>query len=391
MKNLLDIRMLVVVVVLAIGFSSCQKDTEVEPETGEPEDVVVVIDDNQTFIQSNFIKSFEQVIDRYDVPAFDEITHEYTNGVLTKSYHNHDVHGKFGAKYMSTTHILNDDGAITSSRVDYIEGDYFDEWVYEFDTEGFIIKMYDKNNDDEEDENSYRTFEYNTEGLLIQKKFVREGGDYPYSEEETFEYNSNQNLIKAFENGALEHEYIYTDGKVTSEKYYNDIDGTIGYIAYYEYNSDGLMTKKYGDSYLIDFEYKEDYYQHIEYYSSGALRKIYKSDHFTWLKETWFYRYNEEDEFSYCIYRDTRSDDREAILREYYTGSIDNLILVGYATYSKDAQDKLISSFYDTKDKLQYQFKYDDTDWWTWYDKFGEKIEYESDVEEWALRLRVGY
>lgn len=392
MAKLVKFSFLLAFMAFALVFSSCKDDSEgIEPDPDpKPEEITIVIDDNQTFVQSNFIKSFEQIMNYYVITGFDKFTHDIVNGKVMATYSNLSVHGKFGDKYVTSTHNYNDKNVITSSTVVNLENilnpEYWDEYVYEYDKEGYIIKMYDENDQDEEGENTYNEYGYNEKGLLTSKRWVREGGDYPQDELSTFEYDANDKLIKTYYNGNLEREYVYVGEKEFLEKHYDETDEGIYYVTKYLLNDDHILIKEIDDDGgWVDYVYFDEYFSHIEYYGDQRVRKKYNQSRIDELDETWFYSYDEDDKFEHCLYR--LIEDEEVQGYKFYEGTVDNLLLIGYSIFSEDAQGREVKTFYNKDDKKVYEQKYDENSQSIrWFNSYGQVIpEYNEDqIEYWV-------
>ncbi|NJN25702.1 MAG: hypothetical protein HC819_06945 [Cyclobacteriaceae bacterium] len=378
MKKIFNYCFLMAFLAFSMFFSACKDDAE----DVEPTDIIIKIDDKQTFSQNNFIKSFEQVVGYFELSVFEGYTHEYDNGKLIKSYNNYTAHGKFGEKYIATTHFYNSNGVITSSSVMYTDEPDDTDWMsYEYDQDGFIIKV---NYEEIDDMSSYETFAYNDKGLLVTRKWLEEGED-DSNDVTTYEYDSQDRLLKVYDNEKLQEKLVYLSDTEIRFEYYNE-DSEYDWISTYTLNADKLLIKEvYTEGDWVDFEYFDDYYSMSYYYADERIRKVYHSTGVDKLDETWFYSYDEDDKFDYCIYRDKTNSEEITEGYKYYEGTVDELILIGYSTIVEDELNGIETTIFDKVGKKLYTYKYDDNSQsYEYYDAQGKIVKY-SDVLEWAI------
>ena len=349
------------------GFVACSDDDDDDINlVNGLEDIDIVIDANQTFNMVNFAVSFEQLFKSDNRWEYD-YEHEIVSGKAVVTYKNKKIYGKFGAKEYTYTHNYNMDGVITStSRVD--NDDPYDEenvFTYVYDTDGMIIEL------TKERDGSIRDIvdlEYNTNKQLV-KKIHR--GDYNYDDgdEEIFTYNSDGTISSYVnEDWNSEYQYTYQNGNmVREERYYN---GSLDDTDIFQYDSSGRLILEYEDGYYDEwreeFVYYDDYMSEIDYYQNRIDDITDYIEGFIRVKR-WDFEYDMAGDFNFCTtkeyYYEEGHEDRLVSKKEYFEGTPENLVLVGYVIVdSRDSANdykKTKESIYDANDNLLYYVTYE--------------------------------
>jgi len=180
--------------------------------------------------------------------------------------------------------------------------------------------------------------EYDANKQLIKKthealsgksvKNKNEGGGDEW--EELFTYDNEGNVLSYTNlNWNSVYEYTYLNGNMVEENDY--YDGTLEYTYILEYDSSGRLVLRYrlNDSFNRDvYEYTNDLMREIDYdgdlidditdYTVGLIRV-----------KRWYFEYD-NDTFEYCRTKEYGIDEY-ITKKEYYEGTPDNLVLVGYS------------------------------------------------------------
>ena len=134
-------KLLILAFAFGIAFTGCNKDDDNSTPSDQPEDITIPIDDNSAFNMKNFIISFDQMFNAYERWAW-SFKHDYVEGKAITSYTNYKVYGGFGDEIMETTHHYNSEGIITSSdRVQLFDDADKVSFTYEYNLDGFIVKL----------------------------------------------------------------------------------------------------------------------------------------------------------------------------------------------------------------------------------------------------------
>lgn len=364
----LSLKFLTLLLAIGVVFTSCDNDDDDDDVVVvELENIDIVIDQDQTFNMVNFAISFEQLFKSDNRWRWD-YSHDIVSGKAVASHKNIKVHGAFGDKVYTYTHDYNMDGVVTSSS--RIENAYYDDddmvFTYVYDTEGMIIELTKERNGSIRD---VVDLEYNTNKQLLKKTHR---GDYNYNDgdEETFTYNTD-GTVKSYNNDNWQsmYEYTYLDGNMVEEAY-----SSSGYseVEIHEYDSSGRLINYYDEGDMYDnraFEYFDTYYREIDYdeYNGGRIfdditdYSAYDVD-----VKRWDFDYD-SGVFEFCTTKEyfyiDNYDDRLVSKKEYFEGTPENLILVGYVIV--DTRDpaneykKTKESIYDANDNLLYYVTYE--------------------------------
>lgn len=402
-------------VFLTVLFFSCSQENVVEPADPEtpvepvptpnkPNDVTIPIDENSSFNMKNFIISFEQLFTPYERWEWG-FTHDFNEeGIASSSYHDYKIYGEFGDKAKTFTHIFDDKGVIISSNlVSNIYPEDVVKYEYEYDQEGFVIKMTAIEERVNEIEEEHFYFEYNAAHQLV--KMTRKDGDYIQTFSFTYNEDGFISLLRSEEGenseAWRESKQVYTDGNMTA--------------SYVEHKSG----HKYTDTYIYDNQSRvinitqvteestsRTYETIIEY--SSTIMSVFNSSiegdvlsktdygvNYTKLRQFRYFIDPETTDFLYCRVEEY-DDKRKASKISYNEGSIDELELIGYTnidsrnTASKGKTKETIYSAAD--EKLYYvEYTYEGYSYYPsvtkWFTADGVEIE-ESDIQEdWVFIL----
>ncbi|NOR29369.1 MAG: hypothetical protein GQ540_12660 [Lutibacter sp.] len=334
----IHLKLLMAILIIGIALTACNNDDNDDGLVVGPEDITIAIDENQAFNMKNFSASFEQLFVSDRRPAWG-FTHNYVNGKAIETYQNYKIHGIFGDKIFTIVHNFNTEGIIVSSQrleaLGYWESDAI-TFTYVYDLEGYIIKLTKTEDGEIRD---VVNMEYDTNMQLIKKihealsgKIVKnknEGGDEEW--EELFTYDTEGNVL-SYTNERWDdvYEYTYLNGNMVEEKeYYN---GSLDDTYIFEYDSENRLVSRYRvgesedrDTYeyttnlMREIEYNDDYLDEITDYIEGLFRV-----------KRWDFRYDNDDIFEYCRAKEYGVDEY-ITKKEYYEGTPDNLVLVGYS------------------------------------------------------------
>lgn len=349
-----------------VGFVACSDDDDdLNNLVNGLEDIDIVIDANQTFNMVNFAISFEQMF-KADSRWKYGYDHDIVSGNAVVTYKNNVSHGPIGDKVYTYTHNYNTNGVITSStRVEH-DDPYEDEnvFTYVYDTEGMIIELTKERNGSIRD---IVDLEYNTNKQLV-KKIHR--GDYNYNDgdEEIFTYNTD-GTVSSYWNEAWDSEYVFTyaNGNMVKEEYYDG--GILENTQLLEYDSSGRLIKEYDegehDQWREEYVYYSDYMSEVDYYNNRLDDITDYSEGLVRIKR-WDFSYDMAGDLNYCstkeYYYEEGHDDRLVSKKEYFEGTPENLVLVGYVTVdTRDAANeykKTKESIYDLDDTLLYYVEY---------------------------------
>ncbi len=387
MKNNIPLSYFIGLFLLAIfTFSSCEKD-DLVPNEGEPEDIMIPIDENSAFNMKNFIASFEQLFNARDRWAWN-FSHDYTAGKAITSFQNYKILGSFGDKYFTITHNYNNDGIVVSSeRVGSIAAFAPITFIYEFDKKGFITKLTKKEANKTKD---IVDLEYNEGNRLIKKTHIAIKSD---SEEryETFTYNSDASVASYGNEDGEKEEYSYVNGNMVETKYYEGETPTA--VDKWEYDENARLIKMYrvdATSYFA-VEYCSEFATYLGYDNDLLVRKEEYISGVVCLKQ---YSYNYDDgEFEYCIMNEL-DENSETKKKYYYQGTISDLQLVGYsAIEARDdpSREKLKESIYNTADLKLYYVEFTLADGaiaeTNWFQANGSPIAESEINESWVIDL----
>jgi hypothetical protein len=364
-------KFLVILLVIGVAFSSCSDDDDNNfNDPNALEDINIVIDNNQTFNMTKFVMSFEQLFGS-DARWTWDYSHDVQDGKALTSYQNFKVVGKFGDKVFTINHDFNAEGVITSS-TRIATYNYYDDdnltFTYLYDTSGRIVELTKEKNGQIRD---VVELEYNDNNQLV-KKIHR--GDYNYNDgdEEIFDYNTDGNVSRyENENWGQVYNYTYLNGNMIGEE---EIYGGGSYTQFtnYEYDTQGRVINYYDQEYIYDnraFEYFDEFFREIDYDEyNGSSRIDDMTDYSAYELDIkrWDYYYD-GPVFNYCKTREfyyvQTYDDRLVSKKEYFEGTSENLILVGYVTVdTRDANNsykKTKESIYDANDTLLYYVTYE--------------------------------
>lgn len=346
------------------GFYACSDDDDDDNFVNGLEDIDVVIDANQTFNMVNFAISFEQLFGS-DARWYWDYDHDIVSGKAVTTYQNIKVHGKFGDKAFTIVHSFNSNDVITSST--RRSSEYYDDeemiFTYTYDNEGMIIQLTKEKNGSIRD---VVDIEYNAAKQLV-KKIHR--GDYNYNDgdEEIFTYNSDGTVNSYFnENWDYEYVYTYENGNMVKEQEY--YEGSPDDTDIFVYDSSGRLISEYEEGYQNqwreDYVYYDDHMSEIDYYDN-IIDDI--TDYIEGLIriKRWDFEYD-NNVFEFCTTKEyyyvEGYDDSLVSKKEYFEGTPENLVLVGYVTVdSRDPANnykKTKESIYDANDNLLYYVTY---------------------------------
>ncbi|MBO3117675.1 hypothetical protein J4050_13040 [Winogradskyella sp. DF17] len=365
----LSLKFLTILLVIGVAFTSCSDDDDnnyIDPNALE--DIDIVIDQTQTFNMTMFVMSFEQMFGS-DARWTWDYSHDVQDGKALTSYQNFKVVGEFGDGVFTINHDFNSDGVITSStRIETYDYDDDDEitFTYLYDTEGKIVQLTKEKYGQIRD---IVEMEYNTNNELV-KKIHR--GDYNYSdgEEEIFTYNTD-GTVKSYENESWgeTYNYTYTNGNMTRQEE-ND-NGNI-YVEIFEYDTQGRVINYYDEGDIYDnraFEYYDTYFREIDYDEYNGTRRIDDMTDYSAYDvdlKRWDFDYDGAV-FEFCKTREffyvENGNMRLVSKKEYFEGTPENLVLVGYVTVdTRDAANdykKTKESIYDANGVLLYYVTYE--------------------------------
>lgn len=363
----LSLKFLTLLLIIGVVFTSCNNDDDDDDNNENVlENIDIVIDQNQTFNMANFAICFEQMFVADNRWAWD-YSHDIVSGKAVASYQNMKLVGEFGDGVFTTTHNFNNDGAITSSS--RIATNYYDDdeviFTYVYDTEGMIIKLTKEKNGSIRD---IVDLEYNSSKQLVKKTHR---GDYNFNDgdEEIFTYNSD-GTVKTYFNDSWGEEYTYTylNGNMVKEE---EEDNGFTYVEIFEYDSQGRVINYYDEDDINDnraFEYYDTYYREIDYDDYNGNRRIDDITDYSAFElriKRWYFNYD-NDVFEFCTTKEyfyvDDYDDSLVSKKEYFEGTPENLVLVGYVIV--DTRDpaneykKTKESIYDANGNLLYYVTY---------------------------------
>ncbi|MFD1293427.1 hypothetical protein ACFQ5N_06225 [Lutibacter holmesii] len=414
----LSLKLLTLLLILGVAFTSCDNDSDDDLRIDGLEDVNIKIDDTQTFNMTNFVESFEQVF------AFNDFwlgggnlkySHNVYEGKALESSLNMVAFGEFGDNVALFVHNYDTNGIVISTEFE-VTGMLFGgkgtasaddlynlELKYNFNNKGYITKVsfYEGNSITEE-----ISFSYNELNQIITMKHEQ----FRYVTNLSFNFIEDVNeligrkliFVKSTNADYIWYEYLEKDAKGNVTKYSNSRMGESDYILY-EYNTNSRIIKTiyYDDgvaeetiNYVYDsanrliemnedesdwkyeFWYSNDFMSTVSYTIINGVPSYYQiSDYSKGLIEVkyWYfnYDYNNNYEFKYCKTKEYAYDysfqyERHVTKKEYYDGTPKNLVLVGYAevdTWDKtNWYTKTKESIYDANDNLLYYVEYVVTD-----------------------------
>lgn len=309
------------VLLISLSIISCKKDEEPEPINYDYENSFIEINQNSSYNQKNFSKSFAQITESSWKWAQSFSSHYDQNFKLELSIMNLSVFREFGMDYVGYQHFYNEQGVIIYSKI-MNERVYYDNYklVYEYDKQGYIIKLTVTIDDEIWD---VANFEYDDEYRLKSKAFIA-----PTGEEyglEFFTYNENGKISSWRDDNNLE-EYSYDyNGNMIECKYFRN-DEFIQAL-FFDYDDYTTVTKMYNEEYYVTYEYTNEVMiqqlfdddKLMEYIEIG---KGYKAQ----TGKTYYY--SEDGVFDYCIQAnlDELGFEDESIM---YRGEINALEVVG--------------------------------------------------------------
>ena len=402
----LRLKLLIAFLIVGIAFTGCNDDND-DGYIDGPEDITIAIDATQAFNMKNFVASFEQSFVSEERYAW-SFTHEYVNGKGVETYQNYSIYGAFGNKMFTIVHNFNTEGIIVSSERIPIPGWDDDNviFTYKFDLEGYIVKL-TKNK-----EGSVRdivNMEYNVEKQLIKKTHEvinrkgtidinkNEGGDEEWNEVFTYDNSGN---VSTYTNSRYNyrHEYAYANGNMVELKYYSD--GSLYDVQIFEYDSENRLILSYeeGSDSKDVYEYTGGLLREIDYYENRIDDITEYGEGYQRMKR-WDFEYD-GDQFEYCrakeyAYDYNLRDSRYVTKKEFYNGTPENLILVGYSIIDSregEYNKKTKESLYNAADvKLYYaEFEVDSYGSITatnWFDAAGNSIDSTDISEAWVFVL----
>ncbi len=351
----LKLKLLIAILLVGIAFTGCNDDNDDGYISG-PEDITIAIDATQAFNMKNFVASFEQSFVSRERWAWN-FSHEYANGKAIETYQHLKIHGKFGENIFTITHSYNNEGVIISSERSSnpeFEGDMV-VFTYKYDLNGFIVEL-TKTSDGNI---SVVDFTYNDKMQLISK--YQEGNNY--NKEEVFTYGSNGEVLSysvsyTNSNSNSLYEFTYLNGKMIKEKeYYNE---TYNNDVNYEYDNQGRLVKSIwvepdgSNEETSSFIYGEDFMSESQI-ENNLLYNIYDYGLKMLEIKSWNFDYN-NGLFEYCrtkeyAYNYNLQDVRYVTKKEFFNGSPDNLVLVGYsiidsreATFNKKTKESIYNA-----------------------------------------------
>lgn len=392
----LRFKLLIAFLIVGIAFTGCDEDND-DGFIDGPEDITIAIDATQAFNMKNFVASFEQSFVSTERWAW-SFSHQYENGKATETYQHLKIHGKFGENIFTITHSYNNDGVIISSERSP-NSEFSDEKVfftYKYDLNGFIVEL-TKTSDGN---TSVVDITYNDKMQLIRKYQERDN----YNKEEVFTYGSNGEVLSysytSYSNAL--YEYTYLNGNMIKEKeYYNN---THNNDINYEYDSQGRLIESIwvdsdvSDEELTSYKYEENFMRESEY-ENNTLYNMYDYELKMLEVKRWDFDYD-DGLFEYCrtkeyAYDYNLQDVRYVTKKEFYNGTPENLILVGYsiidtreAAYNKKTKESIYNA---ESTKLYYaEFVVDSYGSITatnWFDAAGNSIATTDISEAWVFVL----
>ncbi len=392
MKNTL-IRLLLTGLFIGFLFTGCKKDDDFNPDGG-PEDKLIQIDENQAFNMKNFIISFDQLFNS-DERWMWGIVHDYKNGKAITSVQGYKIYGKLGNAVFEINHTYNNDGVVISSERTSLFSDQRKGedsplvFNYEYDLDGFIVKLFKIR---EADTLDVVVMEYDNKNQLIKKTHEAEPHKGGAGEKiETFSYDSDGNVVEYIE-GNEKKLYEYSGGNMVKEShYYNDV---LEYVSNYEYDSKGRVIKEYedGDDEYTTIEYGEEIVT-VSSYEDNLLRNVEEVNFGLVFLKSYEYEYGEGDVFEYCRAKES-DEDGNTSKKYYYEGTVDNLVLVGYSEIDSretGCDKKTKESVYDASGALLYyaEFTVDGCSITatSWFNASGTGIDPETISEDWVFIL----
>lgn len=365
----LSLKFLTILLIIGVAFTSCSDDDDnnyIDPNALE--DINIVIDDNQTFNMTSFVMSFEQMFGS-DARWTWDYSHDVQDGKALTSYQNFKVVGKFGDGVFTINHDFNQEGVITSStRITTNNYDDDDDitFTYLYDTEGKIVQLTKEKYGQIRD---IVEMEYNVNNQLVKKIHIG-GNNFDVGDEEIFTYNID-GTVKSYENERWgeTYNYTYTNGNMIRQE---ENDSGNLYVENFEYDSQGRVINYYDEGYIYDnnaFEYYDTYFREIDYDEYNGTRRIDDITDYSAYEldiKRWDYYYD-GPVFNYCKTREfyyvQTYDDRLVSKKEYFEGTSENLVLVGYVTVdTRDANNsykKTKESIYDANGTLLYYVTYE--------------------------------
>ncbi len=323
-----------------------------EPEITETISKTIPIDAQQAYNQDNFIKSFEQLFVSHERWAW-SFSHDLENNKLLKTYQKKHVFGDFG-EVLTIDHNYNNMGVITHSTCissTLTQSEMVFE--YEYDLEGYIIKITKKIND--------LIFHivrltYNEDGNLLMKKY-----DIFQDEEispEKFVYDSEGNIIEFYDVDGRKTQFSYLNGLMFEEKtFYTNYTQKSNY-SYDDENKviqididdqNGPETRK--------IEYFTDKMIYYFLNSNGNIK--YKNEYITGfilIKDSYYSRDFDTQEVNYHTEKEFDSSTGLASKAYYYES---NQILGSIIVDKRELTDNILSttySIYDSENNLLYYF-----------------------------------
>jgi hypothetical protein len=371
-----SLKLIVAFLILGIAFTGCNDDDD---DFGNgPDDTTISIDAAQSFNMKNFAKSFEQLFASYDRWQL-SFTHNYVNGKALETYMNYKIYGAIGNKAATIIHSYDNKGVIISSVRNGValEDDDTVVFTYKYDLKGFIVQM------TKTEDGSVRdivNFEYNNLNQLIKKSHISTSGKPSAKEvsktargdfDEIFTYDANGNVVKyersSWDDGT-NYEYKYVNNNMVKET-----RNSSGYTneTNYDYDSSNRVIKEYPNDvtdWYREFSYTEDT---MSRYSYDGNRLETQRDYIEGLlySKYWYYNYDYQNNyaFKYCstkefFYVDGYYDSLVS-KKEYFEGTVDNLLLVGYVVVNtRDAANeykKTKESIYNATGTLIYYVEYE--------------------------------
>lgn len=402
------IRLALLLLTTSMFFVSCDKNKEDEM-TPSLDDENIEIGDGSIFNQTKFKASFEQSF-RSDSRWETGYSNEIVDGKIMSTDLNLKVYGSFGDKIMTSIHVYNSIGVITSSvRQNFL---YDEEITHEFtyNEEGYISTITKIKEGQIKD---VVTQKYNELGQLISKKHDAEYDRY--GELEEFSYNSEGHVTTFLytrqnpEGEISNREVVYSysgENMIESKRDYN----TGSYEKNtYTYDSEGKITSRiltdvYDETtnhYVTNLTYDENTLTETSYNYNDSLRGIhvYNNSLTTPVSNLYFSYDYQSGQFTYAK-KSIKGSNGKTEHKEVYHGTADNLELVGKSQIMeyhnpslKKTKEKVMTPDGATLYNVEFEIAYnEESDFYfiqstTYYDVDGNVVDKSNISESWVHEL----
>ena len=413
----LSLKLLTLLLILGVAFTSCDNDSDDDLRIDGLEDVNIKIDDTQTFNMTKFVESFEQIFTFEDYLRYGDLeyTHNVSEGKALISYLNMVSFGEFGDKVLLFVHNYDTNGIVISTELEVtsmflagkgeasLEGVYTIGLKYQFDTNGYITKVsfvegigvtqeltiiYNALNQVtsikyEQFRNSSKlSFQFvdKLNEMLGDKLSMVKPAIADYIWTEYFERDAKGNVTKYSNSRMSEGDFVLfvydTNSRMIQSVYYDDgmAEETINYV--YDSSNRLIELNEEESDWKREFWYTSDTMSMVSFtVNNGVSTYSQISDYAKGLIEVkyWSFRYDYANnyEFNYCdsreyTYEESNVYERYITKREYFEGTPKSLILIGYVMVDTwdtiNGYTKTKESIYDANDILLYYVEYVVTD-----------------------------